>query len=312
MSSMRDQPERDHTGWRPTGGIEIIAGTPPGGGQDRAARALASALDETSDLDVRVLNVPGRGGGNAWDVLCTHGGDGHRLSISSPTLLTNRLTGVSDLARDTLTQIAMLYSEYIVFAVPVASSLESADDLTRSLSSPHPPTISLATARGNINHLALAYLCQHQGVEPGGIELSIFNSAPEAIADGLTHPAGVIAVSAASVVPEYLAGTLRPLGVSSPNRLGAPLEAIPTFCELGVDCTIGVWRGVVGPPRLSPDVVSFWCESIGQAMNAPSWSAALEKHVWTPMALGPAATVEFIQAQDKQMSTALTDFGLLD
>ena len=122
---MHDHTGLDESSWRPEGEIEIIAGTPAGGGQDRAARALASALEETSDIAVRVSNVPGRGGGNAWDVLCTHDGDGHRLSISSPTLITNRLTDVSDLDLDTLTQIAMLYSEYIVFAVPAASPLES-------------------------------------------------------------------------------------------------------------------------------------------------------------------------------------------
>ena len=291
--------------------MEIIAGTPAGGGQDRAARALASALEETSDLDVRVSNVPGRGGGNAWDVLCSHHGDGHRLSISSPTLITNRLTGVSDLDLDTLTQVAMLYSEYVVFAVPAASPLESAEDLIACLSSSAPPTISLATARGNINHIALAYLCRHAEVDPTAIRISVFNSAPEAIADSLASPAGVAAVSAASVVPEFRAGSLRLLGVSSPSRLGAPLSATPTFGELGVDCTIGVWRGVVGPPALQPAVVSFWSESIGKAMEGTSWDASLRQHVWTPNFLGPADTVDFMTTEDRRMYTALSDFGLL-
>jgi len=306
-----DQTELDESRWRPESEVEIIAGTPAGGGQDRAARALASALEETSDLTVRVSNVPGRGGGNAWEVLCSHHGDGHRLSISSPTLITNRLTGVSDLDLDTLTQIAVLYSEYIVFAVPAASPLETAEDLIESLSSSAPPTISLATARGNINHIALSYLCRHGDVDPTNIRISVVNSAPEAIADSLVSPAGVAAVSAASVVPEFLAGSLRLVGVSAPSRLGGLLAATPTFGELGVDCMIGVWRGVVGPPSLPPAVVSFWSEAMRNAVEGASWSAALEQHVWTPKFLGPVATVDFMKTEDQLMNTALSDFGLL-
>ncbi len=304
--------ELSQTDWRPQGTVEVIAGTPAGGGQDRAAKALASALEETSDLVVRVSNVPGRGGGNAWDLLCSHDGDGQRLSISSPTLITNRLTGVSDLELGTLTQIAMLYSEYIVFAVPTASPLESAEDLITSLTSSAAPTVSLATARGNINHIALSYLCQHAGVAPSDVGISVFNSAPEAIADSLTNSSGVTAVSAASVVPEFEAGSLRLLGVSAPSRLGGPLSATPTFGELGVDCTIGVWRGVLGPPSLSPAVVSFWSATIDKAMQGASWSTALKQHVWTPNFLGPAATDEFLKIEDQRMRTSLSDFGLLD
>lgn len=299
-------------GWQPSGQIQILAGTPEGGGQDRAARALTAALESTSDLSIEVTNIPGRGGGNAWDQLCTHAGDGHRLSISSPTLITNRLTDVSDLELDTLTQIAMLYSEYIMFAVPVASPLQTADDLIDSLSSSPPPTISLATARGNINHIALAYLCRHAGVPPASIPISVFNSAPLAIADALESPSGIVAVSAASVVPEFRAGSLRLLAVSAPTRLSGDLSSAPTFDELEIDCTIGVWRGVVGPPSLAADAVSFWADAIERATQSSSWAASLERHVWAPNFLGPASTVEFIETEDRRMQIALSDFGLLD
>ena len=296
--------------WQPWRDIEIIAGTPVGGGQDRAARALASALEGLLNVQVIVTNVPGRGGGNAWDQLVSDGGDGHRLSISSPTLITNRLTGVSDLQLDTLTQIALLYSEFILFAVPATSPLSTAKELIEALASPTPPTISLATARGNINHIALANLCRHAQVPPGDIGISVFDSAPDAIADALTHPAGVAAVSAASVVPEFLSGSLRTLAVSAPSRLGDPFGLVPTFAELGVDCTIGVWRGVVGPPDLEPEIESFWGQTIGTALGGAEWQASLKKYVWSGSFLGPAETADFVEAEDERMQSALSDLGL--
>ncbi len=35
-------------GWRPAREIELVAGTPPGGGQDRPARALIEVLPRTN------------------------------------------------------------------------------------------------------------------------------------------------------------------------------------------------------------------------------------------------------------------------
>jgi putative tricarboxylic transport membrane protein len=297
--------------WRPERPVELIAGTPTGGGQDRAARALVEALDESVGVTMSVSNVAGRGGGNAWDILETRSGDGHTLSISSPTLITNRLTGESDLQVENLTPLAMLCAESIVFAVPATSPLADVHDLIDALESDDKPTVSLATARGNINHIALAYLCRHVDLDPREIEISVFDSAPRAIADAVAGPHRVAAVSAASVVPGFTGGFLRPLAVSAPARLGEPLGEVPTFAEVGIDCTIGVWRGVVGPPRLDPEVVSFWARAIGAAVGATSWQRSLDRHIWSDAYKGPVETSTFLRSEDDRLTTALRDFGLI-
>lgn len=296
--------------WRPDRPVELIAGTPAGGGQDRAARAIAEALAERVDVAVNISNVAGRGGGNAWDILDTRHGDAHTLSISSPTLITNRLTSESDLELETLTPIAMLCAEAIVFAVPATSSITDVHDLMSALASDDKPTISLATARGNINHIALAYLCRHVDVDPSDVQISVFDSAPKAILDAVAGQHRVAAVSAASVLPGVADGSLLPLAVSSRTRLGEPLVNLPTFAEAGIDCTIGVWRGVVGPPELDPPVVSFWAEAIGAAVRSTSWQRSLDRHVWSDAYRGPDDTAIFLRAEDNRLTEALRDFGL--
>src|SRR3954451_10836509 len=67
-------------GWKPSHAVQLVAGTPPGGGLDRVARALAQALKDAHVLDVpiEVLNVPGDGARRAWtDVIDRHPGDAH-------------------------------------------------------------------------------------------------------------------------------------------------------------------------------------------------------------------------------------------
>ena len=83
--------------WCPQREIELVAGTPPGGGQDRPARALIEVLtaNRLLDVPVKLANFPGRGGGNAWEYLRGKHGDAHVLAINSPTIISNRLLGVS-------------------------------------------------------------------------------------------------------------------------------------------------------------------------------------------------------------------------
>jgi len=103
--------------WSPQREIEIVAGTPPGGGLDRAARALVKALEARRMLDVpiSVNNVAGDGGRKAWAYLAQRPGDPHVVSISSANITTDHLLGKSTFDHGDFTPLAILYTEYIAF-----------------------------------------------------------------------------------------------------------------------------------------------------------------------------------------------------
>src|SRR5207253_1282048 len=111
--------------------IEIVAGTPPGGGLDRTARALVRALDEAKAFaePVTVRNVPGDGARKAWAYMDEHRGEPDVVSISHPNLTTDRLMGLASFDHRDYTPIAILYTEYIAFVVRADSTLKTAGDL---------------------------------------------------------------------------------------------------------------------------------------------------------------------------------------
>src|ERR1700688_4378371 len=138
--------------WRPQHEIELVAGTPAGGGQDRPARVLIDLLKDLVSVPVKLTNIPGRGGGNAWDYLAGHPGDPHIVAINSPTIITNRLLGESALDFAALTPLANLYTEYLVFVVRPHTTLRTAQQLRTQLASdPGGISIAFATAIGNMN-----------------------------------------------------------------------------------------------------------------------------------------------------------------
>src|ERR1700681_1301139 len=119
--------------WRPQHDIELVAGTPAGGGQDRPARVFIELLKDLVGVPIKLTNIAGRGGGNAWDYLAEHPGDPHVLAINSPTIITNRLLGESDLDFAALTPLANLYTEYLVFAVRPDAAMQTAQQLLTQL-----------------------------------------------------------------------------------------------------------------------------------------------------------------------------------
>jgi putative tricarboxylic transport membrane protein len=300
--------------WRPSGETELIAGTPPGGGQDRPARILIGLLNAEGQLSqpMKLTNIPGRGGGNGWDHVAARAGDPNVLVISSPTVISNRLLGVSDLEFTDLTPLANLYTEYPVFIVRLDSPLATMADLSKRLASDTSAVqVAIATAIGNPNHIALAKVTTHAGGDVKALKINVFDSARYAIAQVLEGGANLGIITAASPVPELTAGTLRTLAVSAPSRLGGLFAQAPTLLELGIDCDIGMWRGVFAAKGIGADQLSFWERSLQQAVASAEWKAELNKHYWNDtFATGPAVLAH-LQREQTLTREALGDLGLL-
>jgi putative tricarboxylic transport membrane protein len=299
--------------WRPQHEVELIAGTPAGGGQDRPARALMRVLESRGLIDVpmKLTNIPGRGGGNGWDHLAQHPNDPHLLGISSPTLITNKLVGDGTLNQNDLTPLAVLYTEYIVFVVRADSELRSGADLLARLQHPASLTIALATAIGNINHIALAQCTQHVGGDVRALKLNVFDSALYAVADVIERRAEVGAITAVSAVKELAAGKMRALALSSPERMPGQFASVPTWREQGVDCMIGTWRGVTGTKGLTKDEITYWDHAFTAAAQSDDWNGELAAHYWANTYMNSAATRDFLAREQHVMERALADLGLM-
>lgn len=305
--------QHNATSWRPTGQTELIAGTPPGGGQDRPARILIGLLNGHGQFPepMKLTNIPGRGGGNGWDHVATRAGDPNVLVISSPTVISNKLLGVSELDFTDLTPLANLYTEYPVFIVRPDSRFAAMEDLMRQLGvNTSAVRIAIATAIGNPNHIALAKVTTHAGGNVKALKINVFDSARYAIAQVMEGGADLGVITAASPVPELTAEKLRTIAVSAPNRLGGLFTEAPTLRELGIDCDIGMWRGVFAAKGLRADEIAFWEQALAQATSSAEWKAELDKHYWNnTFATGPAVLAH-LRHEQRLTSEALGDLGL--
>lgn len=300
--------------WQPTREIELIVGTPPGGGQDRPARTLMRALVSAKRVKVpmRLSNIAGKGGGNAWDALRARAGDPHVLSISSLPLLSNRILGISDFDHAALTPLANLYSEYLAFIVPANSAIRSAAQMYDLLkANPGATPIALATAIGSTNHIALGQLLSHAGADPRALKLRVFDSALYAVDDVVAGNAQVGVISAVSARKALESGTARVLAVSAPARLGGVFAEAPTWTELAVPCIIGQWRGVMGAPGIEAAHIEFWAQALAAAVESSEWKDDLAANSWSADFMSGAKLRTFLDAERDFVDGMLRALGLI-
>jgi putative tricarboxylic transport membrane protein len=299
-------------GWRPQREIELVAGTPAGGGQDRPARVLIELLKDLVPAPIRLTNIAGRGGGNAWDYLADQPGDPHILAINSPTIITNRLLGESTLDFAALTPLANLYTEYLVFVVRPNAAPASARQLLAQLKSdPAAIRIAFATAIGNMNHMALARITKQAGGDVKALRTDVFDSARYAVAQVVEGRADLAVITATSAVPELDSGALRAIAVSAPERMSGPFADVPTWGENGIDCVVGTWRGVIGTSGMTAPQIAFWENALLTTVRGEPWRAELARHHWVDTYLSAAATRDFLDRELGAMKSALAALGLL-
>jgi putative tricarboxylic transport membrane protein len=300
--------------WQPDRRIEIVAGTPPGGGLDRSTRALQRAIAATRRVSVPidVVNVGGDGGRKAWVFMDGRAGDAHAVGISSPNMAADYLMGVTKSDPDRFTPLAILYSEYIAFVVHADSAFKSGSDLFRRLAdNARDVTIALSTSLGNSNHMAVAKIIRHAGADVNSPKIRVFDTALDAVADVVARNADVGAITAASAVPELELKHLRTIGISSPSRLPGPYAGAPTWQEQGVDCVIGSWRGVSGAPGITREQITFWQSLLATATATPEWKSDLARHFWTEMYLDGESLLTHLKRERSQMRALLAELGLL-
>ena len=250
--------------------VEIVAGSGAGGAQDRTARTMQKIWLERKiiTVPVNVSNKPGGGGALSLAYLNQQGGEGRHIAVGSPTFLINHIAGKSQVSHTDITPLARLFGEYIVIAVRTDSPLKTGADLVRRLKA-DPSTVSagVATARGGMQHIAVARLAKAVGADFSKMRIVVFNSGGESISQVLGGHIDVVSTAAANAAPHVANGQLRILGIAAPQRMTGALAAVPTWKEQGADIVVSNWRAVIGPKAMSAAQIAWWDQSLQALVN---------------------------------------------
>ena len=248
----------------PAKDVTFIVPFGAGGGSDLLSRAIANVVRELKLLPVGILieNRPGASGAIGYDHVAKQAGNPYMLATLSVSFFTTPLLGASPVNYDDFTPIAAIAMSPYIMAVRADSPIRSLDEVKRER------RLTTGTTGVASDAVLLAYMLQKEtGVT---IDAVPFDGEGEVMAALLGGHLNFVFGNPGEILPKIQDGTLRPLAVSTAERLQS-LRDIPTFKELGYNIEHVQLRGVVMPADMPAEAVSLWQDILRKVAESDAW-----------------------------------------
>jgi tripartite-type tricarboxylate transporter receptor subunit TctC len=260
----------------PSGPITFIVSFPAGGSTDVVTRAIAGPLQKQFGKAIVVENRAGAGGVVATGDVVKAAPDGLTLLSAASSIAANP-TLVNALPFDTLKDVqavSLLFRTPLVLVVDPKLPVHTVAELVALLKA-KPGEINFAHGGpGSAIHLAAELLQVMTGTQMTGIS---YRGAPLALNDVMAGHVALMFADAGSVMGQIAAGTVRPLGVSSPERVPA-LPDVPTIAEQGIAGFDAVgWSMILAPAATPKPIVDRLNDEIAKATDTPEVHALIVK-----------------------------------
>ena len=286
--------------------VKLVIAFPAGGPTDITMRQLADNASKILGQPVIVENKPGAGGTRPAQALQTSQADGY--TIAQIPLGVFRLGYTTKLNWDPIKDISYVinvtgYAFGVV--VPADSPFKTWADFV-AYAKANPGRLTYGST-GNLTspHLTMETLAQRAGIQlqhvpyKGSADLMLATVSGQLMA----------AADSTGFAPQVEAGKLRVLNTWGDKRL-AKFPDAPTLKELGYDIVQNSPFGIGAPKGTPPDVVKKLHDAFKQAMEEPSYVAALGRYDMLPDYKSTAQYTQFAQDTMAKEKAVIDRLGL--
>jgi Uncharacterized protein conserved in bacteria len=255
--------------------IELIVPVTAGGGTDMVGRAFAEAAKKyLPQQPIIIVNKPGASSaiGNAEVINAKP--DGYKMGLIITELTIIPSLGITKHTAADLRPLARLNADPSAITVRADAPWQSIEEfIAYARSAKAPATIGNAGV-GSTWHMAAAAFARKTSMAVSHIPF--LGAAPASMALLGGH-VDAIAVSPGEVHTYVAAGKMRTLAIMANQRVGGIFEKVPTLKELGIDLSVGVWRGLALPKGTPQDIVSVLADVARKAAGDQVFRDALTK-----------------------------------
>ena len=290
--------------------IHVVIPAGPGGGLDGTARESGRVLKDLALVEsVSFENLSGGGGGRAmgWFMENAARHDFPLLVNSSP-LIVRSLHGLFPYSFRDLTPVAALIADYGVFVVGAdASTTDWEAILTRLREDPGAIVVGGGSVRGSLDHIVLALALEAGGVDPRQVRYLPYDGGGKAMLALLGGEVAMLATGLGETMPFIDAGEVRPLAVTSPERV--PGLDTPTLTELGYPLSFANWRGMFGAREMPAEDRNRAIEWFRALRGSPEWQEVLARRGWTSLDHDGDDYTRFLEQQEQQLRATMQALG---
>lgn len=281
----------------PTKPVRLVVAYSAGGANDLLGRVFAEQLRKTFGQQFIVENRTGGGGLIGTESVARAAPDGYTLQVAgmpshvlAPAM--NKNASI-DPIRD-FTHIAYLGGPPNVFVVHPSSGVNSFNGLLALMKSQAGGVQYGSPSIGSVGNMVAEYVAEKEKVK---LEHVTYRGGGSAIVDLVAGHLKVGSMTLSTTRQHILAGKIKPLAVSSAQRL-AEFPDLPTLVELGYrDLVVTTWYSLAGPAGLPRDIVDRLNAAVNKAMDVPEVRKHLENEMVQTRAMTPAEATEFMQTE---------------
>ena len=286
-----------HAAEYPVRPIKLIVPYAAGGPTDVLGRMVGDYLSRDLKQPVVVENKAGAQGAIGAEAAARSEPDGYTLFFTAASIFVLNPLLYKKLPYDPTRDfrlLALVTDLPVVMEVhPSVPAKTVAEFVAYARQNPGKLNFGSAGTGGTI-HLAGEMFKQMAGIDMVHVA---YKGAGPALTDLLSGNIQLMFDTLGTALPPVKSGLLRPLGVSSKQRI-PDLPDVPTFAESGYpDFAVSVWYGISAPIKVPDEIAQKISASIDRALNDDVFRASLEKIGFPPLRpRSQAAINEFIEA----------------
>jgi len=280
----------------PTKVVRIVVPYPPGGTVDAVARTIAARLSESMGQQFIVDNRPGASGTIGSAVVAKAPADGYTLLVQASTFVASPLLMDKvpyDVERD-FTPITNLGSVPLLVTAHPGTPAKNLKEFLALIKADPKKYVFGTSAVGSASHLAEEAIKYEAKVD---FTILPYKGTAPALTDVMGGHINAMVDALPSTMPHVKSGKLRPLAVTTANRVAA-LPDVPTVAESGLPGFEMVsWYGLWAPANLPPELVAKLAQETAKALKSPQVSKALVELGFVPSGSSPEAFKTYIKAE---------------
>jgi tripartite-type tricarboxylate transporter receptor subunit TctC len=263
----------------PSRPITIIDSFGSGAGADILLREIAEIMKTELGVGIGVAIRAGAGGIIGWTEVASSKPDGYTLGYVSTSLIFQTFLEPGKIDYRNFEPIGVFNESPFSVTVHADSpwkTLKNFIDYARQ----HPDEIRASNGgTGAIWHVSAMAFAKETGIKIRHIPYKGGTEAKAALAGGHVEVTFVTPPEVASLVK---AGKLRMLAVGSDHR-DPNFPEVPTAKELGVNLSLGVWRGLCAPKNTPSDRIAVIAKSFKNAVLSEQFKDGAKKAGFEPI-----------------------------
>src|SRR6478735_3573122 len=295
----------------PSRPVTVICPWSAGGGTDATARIVAAVLEKELKQPFNVVNRTGGSGVVGHSAIATAAPDGYTLGIITVEISMMHWQGLTELKPDSYTPLALMNEDPPGIQVYVGSPYKTVKELADAIKAAPPGKLKASgTGQGGIWHLALVGWLQAMGLKADHVAWVPSNGAAPAMQDLAAGGLDIVTCSVPEGRAMIDAGKAKSLAIMASAR-NPQFKDVPTLNEtLGVNYSIGAWRGIGAPKGLPPEIAAKLTAALKKAFDSKDYQDFMNARGFGMKFADGPGFASFMAESDKSMASAMKAAGL--